>query len=225
MADVDVPADAGAPPPVTSVATEPTNPTYHISLWDDPPLYVCQVCVPQPAEKMSLDAVLEHVPLMHGVPAVPTLLAANPPLLAYGLLTIPEGDPDMPPTPTYRLDRDDTGTMRYVCLYCEQAGTEHCATDLDLFTQHMQQRHDGRMLEDTEASTAKTQEDHPHGGPPGQTGEHPDHPHGGPPGQTGEHPEEPPPDEEPHPEHPIALPEPEHPIVLPEDEPAAGAGA
>lgn len=26
---------------------------------------------------------------------------------------------------------------------------------------------------------------HPHGGPPGQTGEHP---HGGPPGQTGEHP-------------------------------------
>lgn len=30
------------------------------------------------------------------------------------------------------------------------------------------------------------EDDHPHGGPPGQTGEHP---HGGPPGQTGEHPQ------------------------------------
>jgi hypothetical protein len=37
--------------------------------------------------------------------------------------------------------------------------------------------------------------DHPHGGPPGQTGDHPDHPHGGPPGQN--KPEEPEPEEPP----------------------------
>jgi hypothetical protein len=52
--------------------------------------------------------------------------------------------------------------------------------------------------------------DHPHGGPPGQTGEHPEHPHGGPPGQE-DKPDKP--DEE-------DIPEPTHPIVLPpEDDP------
>lgn len=30
---------------------------------------------------------------------------------------------------------------------------------------------------------ASDKHDHPHGGPPGQTGQHPEHPHGGPPGQ------------------------------------------
>lgn len=44
-----------------------------------------------------------------------------------------------------------------------------------------------------EGSSAPTRRqaagEHPQGGPPGQTGEHPEHPHGGPPGQTGEHPQ------------------------------------
>jgi len=34
-------------------------------------------------------------------------------------------------------------------------------------------------------TTVASDSDHPHGGPPGQTGEHPEHPLGGPPGQTG----------------------------------------
>ena len=69
------------------------------------------------------------------------------------------------------------------------------------------------MVEDTDASATarKAPEDHPQGGPPGQTGEHPAHPHGGPPGQTGEHPEGGPPGQEPVPAHPIVLPDEEKP--------------
>ena len=87
--------------------------------------------------------------------------------------------------PTYYVTKADDGTEIYHCCYCEQAGQEHHSTDRELFEQHQQQRHDGRMVEDTDASAAarKPTEEHPQGGPPGQTGEHPEHPHGGPPGQ------------------------------------------
>jgi hypothetical protein len=57
------------------------------------------------------------------------------------------------------------------------------------------------------------QPEHPHGAPPGQSGEHPEHPehpHGGPPGQEGK-PDKP--DEETEEELPL---EPTHPIVDPE---------
>jgi hypothetical protein len=55
---------------------------------------------------------------------------------------------------------------------------------------------------------------HPHGGPPGQTGEHP---RGGPPGQA-DKPDKPDKPDEPDPD----APEPTHPIVVPpEDEPHA----
>jgi hypothetical protein len=61
---------------------------------------------------------------------------------------------------------------------------------------------------------AETQREHPHGGAPGQTGEHPEHPHGEPPGQAKkDEPEQPPTGEVP--EAPIT-PEPTHPIVEPE---------
>lgn len=46
-----------------------------------------------------------------------------------------------PTEPTYR-----TEGSTYICLYCEEQGLEHRATDKELFQLHMQQRHDGRML-------------------------------------------------------------------------------
>ena len=109
---------------------------------------------------------------------------------------MPEG------APTYWTVQINDGPTIYHCTYCQEQGSEHHSTNEVMFLAHMQQRHDGRMVEDTEASATarKAPEDHPHGGPPGQTGEHP---HGGPPGQTGEHPQGGPPGQadEPYVEH------------------------
>jgi len=122
----------------------------------------------------------------------------------------------MPAAPTYRTETTAEGQTIYHCLYCAEQGSEHHSTDEALFLAHMEQRHDGRMIEDTEASQRKAPEDHPQGGPPGQTGEHP---HGGPPGQTGEHPQGGPPGqaEEGEPTHPIV--DPDAPYVEPHEEP------
>ena len=113
----------------------------------------------------------------------------------------------MPTDATYYITRADDGTDIYNCLYCQKQGSEHHASDSALFLQHLEQRHDGRLIEGQpppEASLQRAPADHPHGGPPGQTGDHPVHPHGGPPGQTGEPPA---PDPTPHPEHPLVLPD------------------
>ena len=95
---------------------------------------------------------------------------------------MPEG------APTYHTETNDAGETVYHCLYCAEQGSEHHSADEAMFIKHMEQRHDGRMVEDTDASAAakKAPEDHPQEGPPGQTGEHS---HGGPPGQTGEPPQ------------------------------------
>ena len=113
---------------------------------------------------------------------------------------MPEG------APTYWTETTDAGQTVYHCLYCQEQGSEHHSANEMIFMKHMEQRHDGRMVEDPDASAAarKAPEDHPQGGPPGQTGEHPAHPQGGPPGQNK------PPDE-------TDVPEPTHPIVLPEE--------
>jgi hypothetical protein len=103
----------------------------------------------------------------------------------------------MPASPTYRTETSPDGQVTYYCLYCEGQGQEHHSSDKELFEQHMHQRHDGRMEEETPAvaGAQRAQAEHPHGGPPGQTGEHPQ---GGPPGHE---------DDEPYPEHPIVEPE------------------
>lgn len=68
----------------------------------------------------------------------------------------------MPPSPTYYVTKDTNDQDIYNCLYCEQSGAEHHATDLELFTKHMEQRHDGRMLEGPEeAARAGEAEDEP----------------------------------------------------------------
>jgi hypothetical protein len=59
----------------------------------------------------------------------------------------------MPEQPTYTMTKADDGTDIYHCLVCQSQGSEHHATDRALFEQHMHQRHDGRMVEETEAST------------------------------------------------------------------------
>jgi hypothetical protein len=51
------------------------------------------------------------------------------------------------PEPTYYITTTDDETMVYHCCYCERAGQEHHATDEALFLKHMEQRHDGRMIE------------------------------------------------------------------------------
>jgi hypothetical protein len=52
--------------------------------------------------------------------------------------------------PTYRMDTAPDGTSVYVCLVCAAQGSEHHSTDAELFTLHMQQRHDGRMAQEGE---------------------------------------------------------------------------
>jgi len=194
-----------APEPTVTAPQAPmpmewSGPTYHISLWDTPPTYLCLVCN---LRDVSLATIEAHIPTEHQLEALPSVLAqdysVNPP--AFRRRSMPE--------PTYRTEETQDGT-KYLCLHCERAGSGHWSYDRQLFEQHMQQRHDGSMIEDT-AVTSTAQSEHPHGGPPGQTGEHPEHPHGGPPGQTGEHPHE-----EPHTEHPIVLPD-------EDDKPEAGA--
>jgi len=53
------------------------------------------------------------------------------------------------PTPTYRVEKDDDATY-YTCLVTDAGRPDgicgHEATDLDLFTQHMNQRHAGTMV-------------------------------------------------------------------------------
>jgi hypothetical protein len=63
--------------------------------------------------------------------------------------------PDMP---TYRVEVDGE-TTTYFCLYCEDQDTEHHATDMEFFVQHMEQRHDGRMLEEQAAARAASETD------------------------------------------------------------------
>jgi hypothetical protein len=100
-------------------------------------------------------------------------------------------------SPTYWTEVSGSDTV-YNCIYCAEQDMEHHSIDFELFTMHMAQRHDGRMLEGTapagvmaarQAASAEAAK----GGPP----EHAGGPHGAPPGQSGEHPEEP--DEPPYP--------------------------
>ena len=58
------------------------------------------------------------------------------------------------PAPTYWTETTDEGQTVYHCAYCQQQGAEHHSTDEVMFIKHMEQRHDGRMVEDTEASAA-----------------------------------------------------------------------
>lgn len=48
---------------------------------------------------------------------------------------------------TYYKTTSPTGTDLFHCLYCAHAGQEHSATDPALFASHMEQRHDGRLIE------------------------------------------------------------------------------
>lgn len=112
------------------------------------------------------------------------------------------------PTPTYWTETSADGTLVYHCVACKTQGQEHHSSDEALFLAHMEQRHDGRMEEDVEASAAAKggkPDDTPGGRPetpPGQGGEQPGNRPDIPPGH-----DKPPPDEEPHPEHPIVEPD------------------
>lgn len=46
-----------------------TDATYHVSIWDDPPTYVCLVCN---AVGMTVEGVTAHLQQTHGLPALPT---------------------------------------------------------------------------------------------------------------------------------------------------------
>jgi outer membrane biosynthesis protein TonB len=86
------------------------------------------------------------------------------------------------PDATYYKSTDDKGREVFHCLYCAGAGQEHHATDPALFASHMEQRHDGRLVE----------------------GQKPDEPT---PAEEGEGEDAPPPPPEPSPE-PVPTPEP-----------------
>ena len=51
------------------------------------------------------------------------------------------------PDATYYKTTDATGVDTFHCCYCDAAGQGHHATDPALFAQHMEQRHDGRLVE------------------------------------------------------------------------------
>jgi hypothetical protein len=61
--------------------------------------------------------------------------------------------------PTYRMDTAEDGTPVYVCLVCAAQGSEHHSTDMELFTLHMQQRHDGRMAPEGETPSPEAPQD------------------------------------------------------------------
>jgi hypothetical protein len=50
--------------------------------------------------------------------------------------------------PTYRIETVAMEPPTYVCLVCAGQGNEHHAVDVELFTLHMEQRHDGRMVDE-----------------------------------------------------------------------------
>ena len=50
------------------------EPTYHISIWDIPVSYLCQICNLQGQTK---DAILAHLTTDHSATPVPTMLAAD----------------------------------------------------------------------------------------------------------------------------------------------------
>jgi len=68
-------------------------PNYHISLWDDPPAYVCLLCGGQPPATMTLEDVQAHVTTVHQTSPVPTPLAANSSVL---LSSVAKENPDAP---------------------------------------------------------------------------------------------------------------------------------
>ena len=48
---------------------------------------------------------------------------------------------------TYYVITNAEGQDTYHCLVCQQHGTEHHSSNLELFTQHQHQRHAGEMSE------------------------------------------------------------------------------
>lgn len=69
------------------------TPNYHISLWDDPPAYVCLLCGGMPPATMTLEAVCAHVGTVHSAVPVPTPLAADP---SMPMLLVTKETPDGP---------------------------------------------------------------------------------------------------------------------------------
>ena len=102
------------------------------------------------------------------------------------------------PAPTYWTETSTDGQPVYHCLYCKEQGSEHHSSDEALFIAHMEQRHDGRMVEDVDASAAAKKPAETPGGrpdtPPGQEGHQPGNRPDVPPGQVPE-------DDVPHVEH------------------------
>jgi hypothetical protein len=180
---------------------------YHISLWPEPPgppTYLCLLCSVKDCTEAEIQT---HIATAHEVTPVPTPLAADTNVVPT---LIRRRNPAMAdaPTPTYWTETTAAGETVYHCAYCAAAGQEHHSADEALFVQHMEQRHDGRMVEDTEASAKKPEDAGQPGSPPGHDAAPP---HGGtPPGQGGTPPgqvDKPDEEEDLHPEHPIVLPE------------------
>lgn len=171
----------------TPMLTTLDSATYHMAIWETPPLYLCLLPDPETSfASPSREALVSHLASAHGVTATPTPLAAdfeasNPVLMRMF----------MPPEPTYAIDHKDDALL-YRCLVCERQGQEHHATDIDLFTQHMAQRHGGQMIEETDGPEAEPQEETHAGEPapvPGEpTPTPPPGPQGPPPGDPPDHP-------------------------------------
>jgi hypothetical protein len=139
MTEEQAAPEAPDAPAVAAEAPGPfdaTTPTYHISIWDTPVTYLCQLCT-----VTGLDAagILDHLSTVHSAPAIPTLLAQDYANRSPALQEL------LMPHPTYRLEDTPDG-QRYVCLLCEQAGTGHWSLDEALFRQHQEHRHNGEMI-------------------------------------------------------------------------------
>lgn len=100
----DEPAPEAAAPETPVVQTVPLASNYHISLWDEPPTYLCLICIEQPPVKRSLAEVQAHVITAHGIEAVPTPMAANPSTI---LPTVTEETRDAPEPDVLRDERHE----------------------------------------------------------------------------------------------------------------------
>lgn len=112
----------------------------HVMIWETPPNYLCLPCNFTDPDYAT---VVAHLQTAHGLAPVLTPFATD--ILSGQATTFGLAEEFRMSEPTYRTEETQDGT-KYICLWCEQAGSGHWSFDKALFQMHMAQRHDGRMV-------------------------------------------------------------------------------
>jgi hypothetical protein len=151
MADEVAPAltDETPAPLIPEVVSDTPAPTetllpenLHVAIWDTPPSYLCLPCNYKDPDYPTL---VTHLQTVHGLEPVLTIFARD--ILSGQAATFGLAEAFHMSEPTYRTEETQDGT-KYICLWCERAGSGHWSYDKALFVSHLEQRHDGRLVQD-----------------------------------------------------------------------------